>query len=122
MDAAKIFWDADRTIPIDPSDPEIARLHKELSRVQEEKMTAVALAIKTVQAAAAAVQRALDCSKLFDIEDMSDPRTIGLHAELEAARLQSQAACAIASEKMQAFVDVLKAIEATARKRNLNFN
>jgi hypothetical protein len=122
MDTAKMFWDSDRTIPIDPSDPEIARLQKELYRVQQEKMTAVALAIKTVQAAAAAVQRALDCSKLFDIEDMRDPRTIGLHAELEAARLQSQAACAIASEKMQAFVDVLKAIEATARKRNLRFN
>jgi hypothetical protein len=117
-----VYVDAEHSIPVDFSDPAIQALNSRLMAAQQDQMAAVALAIKTVQTSAAAVQRAMECSKVFDIEDMSDPRTIGLHAELEAARLQSEAACSIASAKMAAVVALLKEIERVSRNHNPKFN
>jgi|ERR1700677_28526 hypothetical protein len=117
-----VYVDAAHTIPVDFSDPAIQALNTSLMAAQQDQMTAVALALKTVQASAAAVQRAMECSKEFDIEDTGDPRTIGLRAELEAARLQSEAACSIASAKMAAVVGILKEIERISRNHNPKFN
>jgi hypothetical protein len=117
-----VYVDADRTIPVDVSDPSIAPLISSYLKAQEEQMVAVALALKLARIAQSAVERAMEFSKTNSIEDESDPRVIGIMAELKAVREQSTAACGIATTKMQACVDLLKQIECTSRNRCITFN
>jgi hypothetical protein len=120
MDAVKVFADAERTIPVDFSDAEVIALNSRLLAAQQDQMIAVQLAIKTAQAAAAAVQRAMPIVAL-DLPE-TDPRVVGLLAELQAAREQSCAAAEIAKDKMQIVVSLLKALEKRARETHLRFN
>jgi hypothetical protein len=117
----KIFVDDGLTIPVVTDDPIIKPLIEDWLHTLQERTVAVELAAKTVQAANAAVTRAI---KIVSETGLSqdDPLAAVIQAELAAVRTQSVEACNAALVKMRAVVEALARIEVAARNQNPKFN